>query len=601
MGLFSNTSPFDVEVEKATNEKNTTEDWGQIMEICDAVGNSPQKAKECLKAIVKRLNAVDPHIVIQAITLLDACSSNCGKTFHLEIASRDFESEIKKILLRSQPKIVEKMKILLKKWAEGDFKNDPQLNLIPTLYNKLKNEGHDFSLISEMPKHSGGTASSAASKEDQDLAKAIELSLKENKQHSSSSHGSPASSKMTSLYPSVNLSLSNSSPPERRKVRALYDFEAAEDNELSFIAGDIIHILDDSDANWWKGAKGKMEGLFPSNFVTADLSVEPDHITKLEQGTKKAVQFAEEVEVKMLKREPEIIEVDIDETKIDRLLHLLHEADPQSDTTDPPEMLDLEEQVTAMGPLIDTALEKVDRQHAQLTQLSSDLVDALNLYHTLMREPTITTPYSTLSKMPPHMNVYPYPNQPPQMYNGMMQQPRTSYNPVAGLPPGTYHQNMPGMPTEYMNHSMAGMSLPQQYHMPPASHQHPPPSAGHHPPGPTGPPVGVPPHSVVTQNHPPGHQPAGGRPLQSQAPQLVHQQAPPTQTLPAGHQGHPQTHTQGPTSAQAPDRTSLPYQSQGYVPQVTQIPVQYIPPELQGGHPPNQQPQYAPPSGQRMM
>lgn len=39
------------------------------MEICDAVGNSPQKAKECLKAIVKRLNAVDPHIVIQAITV----------------------------------------------------------------------------------------------------------------------------------------------------------------------------------------------------------------------------------------------------------------------------------------------------------------------------------------------------------------------------------------------------------------------------------------------------------------------------------------------------------------------------------------------------
>lgn len=40
-----------------------------------------------------------------------------------------------------------------------------------------------------------------------------------------------------------------------------------------------------------------------------------------------------------------------------------------------------------MGPLIDMELEKVDRKHAQLTQLSSNLVDALNLYHTLMREP----------------------------------------------------------------------------------------------------------------------------------------------------------------------------------------------------------------------
>lgn len=39
-----------------------------------------------------------------------------------------------------------------------------------------------------------------------------------------------------------------------------------------------------------------------------------------------------------------------------------------------------------MGPLIDAELEKVDRKHAQLTQLSSDLVEALSLYHTLMRE-----------------------------------------------------------------------------------------------------------------------------------------------------------------------------------------------------------------------
>ena len=48
-----------------------------------------------------------------------------------------------------QPKIVEKLKALLKKWAEGDFKTDPQLNLIPSLYNKLKSEGIDFSVVSE--------------------------------------------------------------------------------------------------------------------------------------------------------------------------------------------------------------------------------------------------------------------------------------------------------------------------------------------------------------------------------------------------------------------------------------------------------------------
>jgi len=61
-----------------------------------------------------------------------------------------------------------------------------------------------------------------------------------------------------------------------------------------------------------------------------------------------------------------------------------------------------------MGPLIDAALEKVDRRHAQLTQLSSDLVDALNLYHTLMREPP-TSGY-TLPKMQPHISPYPFHN-----------------------------------------------------------------------------------------------------------------------------------------------------------------------------------------------
>lgn len=81
--------------------------------------------------------------------LLDACVSNCGKTFHLEVASRDFETEFRKLLGRSQPRVAEKLRQLLKKWAEGDFKNDTQLNLIPSLYAKLKQEGIDFSVPSE--------------------------------------------------------------------------------------------------------------------------------------------------------------------------------------------------------------------------------------------------------------------------------------------------------------------------------------------------------------------------------------------------------------------------------------------------------------------
>ncbi|XP_046813245.1 signal transducing adapter molecule 1 isoform X2 [Vespa crabro] len=518
MGLFPNSSPFDADVEKATNENNTSEDWEKILEICDRIGNSSQNAKDCLRSIVKRLNSQDPHIVIQAITLLDACSSNCGKTFHLEIASRDFENDLKKMINHSQPKIVEKIKILLKKWAEGDFKTDPQLNLIPSLYNKLRNEGLDFSSVSETPKRSSILSKDpnvvTNSQEEEDLAKAIELSLKESKPQASSSHGSPASKKSTSLYPSVNSMLTTSNTSEGRKVRALYDFEAAEDNELTFLTGEIINILDDSDQNWWKGSNHRGEGLFPSNFVTADLSVEPEQFTKLEHSNKKLVQFAEEVEVKTLKRELEVIEVEIDEKKMDRLLHLLHEADPQCDSSsDPQEMLDLEEQVTAMGPLIDAALEKVDKRHAQLTQLSSDLVEALNMYHTLMREPPPPAQSNyTMPKMP-HIS-YPFPNQgppppSPHMFNGMPTPHQVPFSNTGGPP----------APHEYMGpSSIPNMALPPHFRI----QAGPQPPTGH----PQGPPVPEQTHPYQQQGRfPPqtGPVPAQYGPPGSTGPSINHQ------------------------------------------------------------------------------
>uniref|UniRef100_A0A1B6DGK9 Signal transducing adapter molecule 1 n=2 Tax=Clastoptera arizonana TaxID=38151 RepID=A0A1B6DGK9_9HEMI len=422
MGLFSTSSSFDTDVEKATDEKNTSEEWSLIMEICDKVGSSSQHAKDCLRSIVKRLNHQDPHIVMQAITLLDACANNCGRNFQLEISSRDFETELRKLLQRSQPKVVEKLKQLLRKWAEGDFKSDPQLSLIPSLYSKLKQEGMDFSTDIPTKLRTGQSKDPNAVSSQQevdDIAKAIELSLKESQPSPKSHGGGGGYIGSTNLYPSTSLNVSS----EPRKVRALYDFEAVEDNELTFNAGEIIHVLDDSDPNWWKGYNQRGEGLFPANFVSSDLSVEPER----KNESKKGVQFNETVEVKTIKV---VEQVEIEEEKIDRLLHMLHEADPNEDQLDTEDMLALEEQVNAMGPLIDTELERVDRKHAQLTQLSSGLVEALNLYHTLMREPFHS---------PKPVPFSPPPQQP--IYNG--------------LGPGAY-----SMPPEYILH---------QHHQPPGA------------------------------------------------------------------------------------------------------------------------------------
>lgn len=106
-----------------------------------------------------------------------------------------------------------------------------------------------------------------------------------------------------------------------------------------------------------------------------------------------------------------------------------------------------------MGPLIDTALEKVDKQHAQLTQLSSDLVDAMNLYHTLMREPAISS--YTLPKMPPQQMVYPFPH--PQAGQHQAGHPQ---HPMAGHPHAAHH-HLQG-PHPQSAHQQAG--LPQGAH-----------------------------------------------------------------------------------------------------------------------------------------
>lgn len=110
--------------------------------------------------------------------------------------------------------LVQRMCHVLKGWAEGDFKSDPELNLIPSLYTKLRQENYDFSGSSDKPTQS--TAKMVTAKdpnatrqqEEDDLAKAIELSLKDVKNSpkniGSSSGGSSSSYVSNFTYTFLN-------------------------------------------------------------------------------------------------------------------------------------------------------------------------------------------------------------------------------------------------------------------------------------------------------------------------------------------------------------------------------------------------------------
>ncbi|KAJ9349645.1 actin binding protein [Paecilomyces variotii] len=56
----------------------------------------------------------------------------------------------------------------------------------------------------------------------------------------------------------------------RPTATALYDYEAAEDNEISFPDGAKIINIDFPDEDWWSGEYNGKTGLFPANYVQLD-------------------------------------------------------------------------------------------------------------------------------------------------------------------------------------------------------------------------------------------------------------------------------------------------------------------------------------------
>ncbi|XP_078107424.1 LOW QUALITY PROTEIN: intersectin-2-like [Sander vitreus] len=70
-----------------------------------------------------------------------------------------------------------------------------------------------------------------------------------------------------------NSGKSTPAPQPVCQVIAIYDYTAANGDEMSFSKGQLINVFDKNDPDWWKGEINGVTGLFPTNYVkmtTAD-------------------------------------------------------------------------------------------------------------------------------------------------------------------------------------------------------------------------------------------------------------------------------------------------------------------------------------------
>jgi hypothetical protein len=51
------------------------------------------------------------------------------------------------------------------------------------------------------------------------------------------------------------------------QCRALYEYNGAQEDELSFREGDVIELVDSGHADWWLGRLRGKQGVFPANYV----------------------------------------------------------------------------------------------------------------------------------------------------------------------------------------------------------------------------------------------------------------------------------------------------------------------------------------------
>ncbi|KAJ1324824.1 signal transducing adaptor molecule [Microdochium nivale] len=404
------TSAYDEVIAKATNENNTSEDWGAIIEVCDKVTNDANGAKEAIQSIIKRLAHRNANVQLYTLELANALSQNCGKPIHRELASRAFTDALLKLANDRNSHQHVKSKILerMKDWSDM-FNQDPDLGLMYDAYYRLKQSNPTLHAPSAPQKT--GLTDLDRQKEEDELQMALKLSLQDEERKKSVSNAPGPSSAgagpSTAAEPVVAHPTGTTAATVSR-VRALYDFVPTEPGELEFKRGDVIAVLESVYKDWWRGSLKGKTGIFPLNYVE-----------KLTDPTRDELQREAQMEA----------EVFAEIKNVEKLLTLLSTSNTAPREEDDGEISKLYHQTLSVRPKLIKLIEKYSQKKDDFTQLNEKFIKARRDYESLLEQSMSQPPQHSY-----HHGYAPQSHAPQGMPQGIPQ----------GIPQG-YH--LPGAPS----------------------------------------------------------------------------------------------------------------------------------------------------------
>ncbi|KAK1834149.1 class E vacuolar protein-sorting machinery protein hse1 [Podospora conica] len=568
--------PYDEAINKATDENLTSEDWGQIMEVCDRVQSDANGSKEAVQSLIKRLAHRNANVQLYTLEVANALSQNCGKPMHRELSSRAFTDALLKLANDRNTHNQVKAKILerMKEWSDM-FKSDPDLGIMYDAYFRLKQSNPSLQPPSAPQKNN--LTDIDRQKEEDELQMALKLSLQEEerkKAPSSSQAGPSGSGRPNGAGPSAQASTSQAAPAQPTptgttaatvsRVRALFDFVPSEPGELEFKKGDVIAVLESVFKDWWRGSLKGKTGIFPLNYVEKLTDPTPDELQR--EAQMEAEVFAE---IK----------------NVEKLLTLLSASNTAPREEDNEEISKLYHQTLAIRPKLIKLIEKYSQKKDDFTQLNEKFIKARRDYEALLE--------SSMAH-PPGPSYYQYPARPqPQGYPAPgpgygQHDPQRFYTPAPAQEPTQYptspspNSQRPG-PPYYGTGPDGGQAPPQGVQQPPQGQ---PQQASQQPPYP--------------QMLPEQRRPSGGRqptPLDTSssptppANQYTPYSAPVASTRPQSYGGAPQElstsaydspiapHGSNPAAAPGPGSTVIPPQPSAPPPSAPSAPTygQYAP------------------------